>query len=132
MLTPAANCTPGEFCFWIMLSWETTFMDIHILFIEGTLDEEEKAAIKGKGIDQMEDMEAYKPFGMKQDTKKKLRSANDKTLIDYFCQLGQSRDPNAKVDLDFVDSLITNGANINCTDKHGQTLLHEVCMFVII
>ncbi|XP_078318077.1 uncharacterized protein LOC111118347 isoform X2 [Crassostrea virginica] len=93
----------------------------------GTLDEEEKAAIKGKGIDQMEDMEAYKPFGMKQDTKKKLRSANDKTLIDYFCQLGQSRDPNAKVDLDFVDSLLKNGANINCTDKHGQTLLHEVC-----
>lgn len=93
----------------------------------GTQNEEEKAAIKGKGIDQMEDLEAYKPFGMRQDTKKKLRSANDKTLIDYFYQLGQSRDPNAKVDLDFVDSLIKNGANINCNDKHGQTLLHEVC-----
>lgn len=97
----------------------------------GTQNEEEKAAIKGKGIDQMEDLEAYKPFGMRQDTKKKLRSANDKTLIDYFYQLGQSRDPNAKVDLDFVDSLIKNGANINCNDKHGQTLLHEVgCLFL--
>lgn len=92
----------------------------------GTQSEEEKAAIKGKGIDQMEEVEAYKPGGLRQDTKKKLRSANDKTLIDYFFQLGQSRDPNAKVDLDFVDSLIKNGANINCTDKHGQTLLHEV------
>ncbi|XP_061181626.1 transient receptor potential cation channel subfamily V member 3-like [Saccostrea echinata] len=94
---------------------------------KNTQDDEENAAIKGKGIDQMEEMDAFKPFGMKQDTKKKLRSANDKTLIDYFYQLGQSRDPNAKVDLDFVDSLIKNGANINCSDKHGQTLMHEVC-----
>ncbi|XP_062576735.1 transient receptor potential cation channel subfamily V member 3-like [Saccostrea cucullata] len=94
---------------------------------KNTQDDEETSAIKGKGIDQMEEVDAFKPFGMKQDTKKKLRSANDKTLIDYFYQLGQSRDPNAKVDLDFVDSLIKNGANINCSDKHGQTLMHEVC-----
>jgi ankyrin repeat protein len=91
-----------------------------------TKDDEENATIKGKGIDQMEDLEAFKPFGLKQDTRKKLRTANDKTLIDYFYQLGQSRNPNAKVDLDFIDSLVRNGANINCTDKHGQTLLHEV------
>lgn len=107
--------------------WKSYAATKRVISTKSTQNEEEKAAIKGKGIDQMEDLEAYKPFGMRQDTKKKLRSANDKTLIDYFYQLGQSRDPNAKVDLDFVDSLIKNGANINCNDKHGQTLLHEVC-----
>lgn len=112
------------FTFKIRLCW--TFHGIWNFCPIDAQDDEENAAIKGKGLDQMEDLEAFKPFSMKQDTRKKLRTANDKTLIDYFYQLGQSRNPNAKVDLDFIDSLIKNGANINCTDKHGQTLLHEV------
>lgn len=112
------------FTFKIRLWW--TFHGIWNFCPIDAQDDEENAAIKGKGLDQMEDLEAFKPFSMKQDTRKKLRTANDKTLIDYFYQLGQSRNPNAKVDLDFIDSLIKNGANINCTDKHGQTLLHEV------
>ncbi|XP_048759096.2 transient receptor potential cation channel subfamily V member 1-like isoform X2 [Ostrea edulis] len=107
--------------------WKNYSSTKRVVKSKNAQDDEENAAIKGKGLDQMEDLEAFKPFSMKQDTRKKLRTANDKTLIDYFYQLGQSRNPNAKVDLDFIDSLIKNGANINCTDKHGQTLLHEVC-----
>eukprot|EP00794_Sanderia_malayensis_P014065 gene14065-15531_t len=48
-----------------------------------------------------------------------------RTLIIYFSKL--SSGPKVEdVDLDFVEKLIKKGADINVTDKHGQTLLHEV------
>ncbi|KAL5020931.1 hypothetical protein ScPMuIL_000086 [Solemya velum] len=30
------------------------------------------------------------------------------------------------IDLDYVEALLQRGANVNCADKYGQTLLHEV------
>ena len=29
------------------------------------------------------------------------------------------------IDLEFVESLIVNGASVHTTDRHGQSLLHE-------
>lgn len=50
--------------------WKSYAATKRVIATKSTQNEEEKAAIKGKGIDQMEDLEAYKPFGMRQDTKK--------------------------------------------------------------
>lgn len=49
-----------------------------------------------------------------------------RNLIEYFARLGRSTDPNICVDLDYIESLIQGGASLNCTDKYGQTVLHEV------
>ena len=51
--------------------------------------------------------------------------ASNRALMQYFAKLGRS-DKDEVVDLDFVENLLLSGADINCTDKHGQTLLHEV------
>lgn len=57
---------------------------------------------------------------------KTMSSASSRALLQYFSKLGKDDKDGDVVDLDFVETLVKNGANINCTDKHGQTLLHEV------
>ncbi|XP_052775718.1 uncharacterized protein LOC128213734 isoform X3 [Mya arenaria] len=57
--------------------------------------------------------------------KKTMSSASNRALMQYFAKLGRS-ESDEFIDLEFVESLLQNGADINCTDKHGQTLLHEV------
>ena len=52
--------------------------------------------------------------------------ASSKGLILYFAKLATSRDEDETIDLQFVYSLLQGGANINFTDKHGQTILHEI------
>ena len=52
--------------------------------------------------------------------------ASCRALIVYFSKLAKSRDDDETVDLDFVDSLLQNGADINFSDKHGQTVMHEI------
>lgn len=52
--------------------------------------------------------------------------ASSKGLILYFAKLATSRDEEETVDLQFVYSLLQGGADINFTDKHGQTILHEI------
>lgn len=51
---------------------------------------------------------------------------SSRTLIYYFSKLAASSRVEDMVDLDFVEGLIDNGADINLTDKHGQTIFHEV------
>ena len=106
------------------LSW--FIQDMHVSIITDGIndDENESSAVGGIGLDTDGDHEksTFQPFGA---SKKKI-NAGDRSLIDYFARLGKSKDPNEVIDLNFVDTLVQNGANINCTDKHGQTLLHEV------
>ena len=52
--------------------------------------------------------------------------ASSKGLILYFAKLATSRDEDETVDLQFVYSLLQGGADINFTDKHGQSILHEI------
>ena len=47
-------------------------------------------------------------------------------LLHYFAKLASSNDPSDTMDYDFVESLLKNGASINTTDRHGQTVFHEV------
>lgn len=50
-------------------------------------------------------------------------------LIQHFSKMGQSKDVNASINLEFVNSMLSNGADVNVTDKMGQTILHEVRIF---
>ena len=47
-------------------------------------------------------------------------------LIHYLATLANSNRTSDRFDFDFVKSLLNNGADINCTDKTGQTVFHEV------
>lgn len=58
--------------------------------------------------------------------KRKNVYIKSKELITYFAQLARSKNPNDSVDLRLVDKLIKNGANVNVTDKYGQTIMHEI------
>ena len=52
--------------------------------------------------------------------------ASCRALIIYFSKLAKTNNEDEHVDLDFVDSLLRNGADVNFTDKHGQTIMHEI------
>ncbi|GFS22479.1 transient receptor potential cation channel subfamily V member 1-like isoform X2 [Elysia marginata] len=55
-----------------------------------------------------------------------MTAASNRALLQYFAELGQSRKEDEVINLDFVHTLVASGADINCADKHGQTVLHEV------
>ncbi|XP_063968058.1 transient receptor potential cation channel subfamily A member 1-like isoform X2 [Lytechinus pictus] len=47
-------------------------------------------------------------------------------LIGYFGHLATSSDANLMIDLEYLELILNRGADINCTDKYGQTALHEI------
>ncbi|XP_065055117.1 uncharacterized protein LOC135683708 [Rhopilema esculentum] len=56
---------------------------------------------------------------------KKGPSAGSKAFIIYFSKLAHAPETEL-VDFDFVESLLDGGASVNSTDKHGQSVFHEV------
>ncbi|XP_038154279.1 transient receptor potential channel pyrexia isoform X2 [Cyprinodon tularosa] len=50
----------------------------------------------------------------------------NKKLLDHFRQLAASNKDTDQVDLQFLDKVISGGADPNCSDRYGQTVLHEV------
>lgn len=50
--------------------------------------------------------------------------AGSEVLIVYVAKLGQMQ--GSTMDLNYLETLIKTGANVNYTDAHGQTVLHEV------
>lgn len=40
-------------------------------------------------------------------------------------KLASSGNEDERIDLEFVHSLIKNGASVQTTDRHGQSILHE-------
>ena len=52
--------------------------------------------------------------------------ASCRALIIYFSKLAKSNNENEDVDLNFVEALLQSGADINFTDRHGQTIMHEI------
>ena len=81
------------------------------------------------------EFEDKRKSGLVEDPYRKVKSkTNDKgdslascrALVVYFSKLAKSKDDNETIDLNFVDSLLQNGADINFPDKHGQTILHEI------
>ncbi|RUS78045.1 hypothetical protein EGW08_014184 [Elysia chlorotica] len=55
-----------------------------------------------------------------------MAAASNRALLQYFAELGQSAKEDEVINLDFVHTLVASGADINCSDRHGQTVLHEV------
>ena len=54
-----------------------------------------------------------------------VKSSN-RTLLIYFAKLAWSGNESDELDLDFIESLVNNGADINMVDKYGQSVFHEV------
>lgn len=50
----------------------------------------------------------------------------NQALIHYVARLASSNSDGDEFDFSFVESLLENGADINTTDKYGQTMFHEV------
>ncbi|CAH1253679.1 TRPA1 [Branchiostoma lanceolatum] len=58
--------------------------------------------------------------------KRKAASASNRAFISYFAKLGKVDGSDDFVDLDFLENLLGNGANVSSTDRYGQSVLHEV------
>jgi ankyrin repeat protein len=60
------------------------------------------------------------------DGMQEAQKVRNHALIHYLASLANSNNNDDIFDFDFVESLITNGADVNSTDKNGQTIFHEV------
>ncbi|XP_013888175.1 transient receptor potential channel pyrexia [Austrofundulus limnaeus] len=59
------------------------------------------------------------------DTNNRIQQLNRK-LLDHFRDLAAKNQETDQVDLQFLDEVISDGADPNCSDRYGQTVLHEV------
>ena len=59
-----------------------------------------------------------------------LKGAQNRNLIEHFAKLAKTSGSNVEINLELVDELIKRGADVNSTDKYGQTVLHEVNCFL--
>ena len=57
---------------------------------------------------------------------REAQNVRNHALIHYLATLANSNSTKDTFDFDFVESLLKNGADINSTDKTGQTVFHEV------
>lgn len=78
------------------------------------------SAKNGQGLGDIE------PTYIKHETRNKSTAATNRALVQYFAKLGQSTQSDETLDLDFIEGLIKQGADVNCTDVYGQTIFHEV------
>ncbi|XP_067678848.1 uncharacterized protein [Haliotis asinina] len=96
----------------------------------GDEDDNEKPKTGGIGLDDIHNefatpgSETIRSVG-KGHKEQMMSIASNRALIQYFAKLGQSSE-DEMLNLDFVDHLLRSGADINCCDKYGQTILHEV------
>ena len=80
---------------------------------------------------QLSDLEDMVDESNDLDARRKQRKNNpainspSRALMYYFTKLASSSDEDQVIDLDFVDTLITNGASPTICDRHGQSILHE-------
>ena len=54
------------------------------------------------------------------------QNVRNHALIHYLATLANSNNQDDTFDFDFVENLLKNGADINSSDKTGQTVFHEV------
>ena len=57
---------------------------------------------------------------------KEAQNVRNRALLHYLASLANSNSTKDTFDFDFVESLFKNGADVNSTDKTGQTVFHEV------
>ncbi|XP_054456669.1 transient receptor potential channel pyrexia-like [Anoplopoma fimbria] len=59
------------------------------------------------------------------DTTNRNQQLNKK-LLNHFRQLAATNQDTDQVDFDFLDKVISEGADPNSSDRYGQTILHEI------
>ena len=69
-------------------------------------------------------LEDASPFSNNKRVNHSLASC--RAMIVYFSKVAKTSNEEEKIDLNFVKSLLENGGDINFSDKHGQTILHEI------
>ncbi|XP_020899754.1 uncharacterized protein LOC110238422, partial [Exaiptasia diaphana] len=52
-------------------------------------------------------------------------SSPSRALLYYFAKLASNSNEQEIIDLEFVGTLIQSGADVNITDRHGQSVMHE-------
>jgi ankyrin repeat protein len=57
---------------------------------------------------------------------REAQNVRNRALLHYLASLANSNSTKDTFDFDFVESLLKNGADVNSTDKTGQTVFHEV------
>ena len=101
--------------------------------VNGTIDSdvdeiigmEEEGSVMGTPVKRR--MAGHQSSGtISEDSEKGTRIASCKALLIYFSKIGKSYDEHDEIDLNFLSALMECGADINISDKHGQTVLHEV------
>lgn len=112
-----------------------TMTCMNLFKAQGDEDETEKPKTSGIGLDDIHNEyatpESETIRSVSKGHKEQMMSiASNRALIQYFAKLGQSQE-DEMLNLDFVDHLLKSGADINCCDKFGQTILHEVSVVVI-
>lgn len=56
-----------------------------------------------------------------------MNQGRGKWLLKYFIALSEITDPDQKkVDYEHLEMMIASGVDVNCVDKHGQCVMHEV------
>jgi ankyrin repeat protein len=71
-------------------------------------------------------MHAVLESALEDSMNNEAQKVRNHALIHYLASLANSNNNDDIFDFDFVQSLIHNGADVNCTDKNGQTIFHEV------
>ena len=63
---------------------------------------------------------------VKQSSEEGYSLASCRSLIMYFAKLGKGKNDKENIEMKFVDSMFSSGADVNFQDKHGQTIMHEI------
>lgn len=87
--------------------------------------------VEGLGAEDlaMLDTQGYvKPLTLVDNGKSTAPSvSSSRALIVYFAKLAKlSRESEQELDFHFIEGLLDAGADINFTDRHGQSIMHEV------
>ena len=60
-----------------------------------------------------------------------VSTAGSEVLMIYFAKIGRSEIENT-VDVNFIETLLDSGADVNYEDANGQTVMHEVGQLVVV
>ena len=65
-------------------------------------------------------------LGGSEETGQDTSNLRNHALLHYLANLANSNNSNDTFSFEFVESLVRNGADINCSDINGQTVFHEI------
>ncbi|CAD5123450.1 DgyrCDS11796 [Dimorphilus gyrociliatus] len=108
--------------------WQHYTKTRRLVSLDGDKVDRRKTGGQGLVIDLQQDENRSEDAvdGKMRTSEIKYRKGQNRLLIEHFAQASKHPHQNDAVDFDFIEKLLQNGADINCADKYGQTVLHEV------